>query len=228
MSCDPFSWRCRQCNQSTDHLGDAATPPPDFCDERCEIKWAARRARRAYWWSVITTFLADIPRRFYVYRPYIIPGGPTLTTLRPNTPPFRRGDKTVHTQKRACNGCGANLGDATKEELEAAVAGRELPDARGECINCSAEVSSIAAVAVGDDVLYHSAALGKWLAAVVDAIDKDGKLRIRLADEKLRLQLGDAVEVPHGFGPHEWCTLDDLVEHRKVAARDAAEVSTDA
>lgn len=228
MSGDPFTFRCRGCGDPLDHMVDHVTVPPEFCNDQCEMRWAARRARRAYWWSALRKFLADVPRRFYNYRPLYYLGGTHMTTMRPNTPPFRRGDKTVHTQKRSCNGCGANLGDATKEEMEAAVEQRELPDARGDCLNCAGEVSTIAGVALGDEVLYHSAALGKWLASVVDAIEKDGKLRVRLADEKLRLQLGDAVEVTHGFDHHQWCTLDDLIEHRKVLARDAAEVSTDA
>lgn len=38
--------------------------------------------------------------------------------------------------KRACNGCGHLLGDATDEEIEATVNGRALPDVRSECPNC--------------------------------------------------------------------------------------------
>ena len=42
------------------------------------------------------------------------------------------GVKTVFV-KRACNGCGRRIGDATLIELDAAIAGRELPDVRHEC-----------------------------------------------------------------------------------------------
>lgn len=38
--------------------------------------------------------------------------------------------------KRCCNGCGRELGDAHEVELEAAVAGRPLPDVRDECGLC--------------------------------------------------------------------------------------------
>ena len=53
---------------------------------------------------------------------------------RPNTP----DRKTLHgrsiTVKRLCNGCGRNLGDATKAELEAArLSPSQLPDVRSEC-----------------------------------------------------------------------------------------------
>src|SRR5690606_4828127 len=37
---------------------------------------------------------------------------------------------TVVTMKRACNGCGQQLGDVTVEELDAGGAGEPLPDVR--------------------------------------------------------------------------------------------------
>ncbi len=37
------------------------------------------------------------------------------------------------TVQRCCNGCGRSLGDATDDELNAAVAGAPLPDVRDEC-----------------------------------------------------------------------------------------------
>ncbi len=53
---------------------------------------------------------------------------------RPSTPPQTRPDgRTVITVHRCCNGCSRDLGDATKEELDHAVAGLPLPDVRGEC-----------------------------------------------------------------------------------------------
>lgn len=58
--------------------------------------------------------------------------------MRPDTQP-RRNDAGTTTRrvKRACNGCGNTLGDATDAELDAAMAGRELPDVRGECPSCT-------------------------------------------------------------------------------------------
>lgn len=44
--------------------------------------------------------------------------------------------KTVRVQ-RACNGCGNDLRDVNAAELNAAVAGRPLPDVTGECPTCT-------------------------------------------------------------------------------------------
>lgn len=44
--------------------------------------------------------------------------------------------KTVRVQ-RACNGCGNDLRDVNEAELNAAVAGRQLPDVTGECPTCT-------------------------------------------------------------------------------------------
>jgi hypothetical protein len=61
------------------------------------------------------------------------------TSHRPRTPDLIRYDdagnetsRTV-TMQRACNGCGRRIGDVTEAELDAAVAGRPLPDVREEC-----------------------------------------------------------------------------------------------
>ncbi|SEO83132.1 hypothetical protein [Actinacidiphila rubida] len=40
------------------------------------------------------------------------------------------------TMKRACNGCGLDVGDVTDAELDHALVGRPLPDVRGECEHC--------------------------------------------------------------------------------------------
>lgn len=40
--------------------------------------------------------------------------------------------------KRACNGCDRELGDAHPLEVELAFLGKELPDARDECPDCTA------------------------------------------------------------------------------------------
>lgn len=45
------------------------------------------------------------------------------------------GSKTIRI-KRACNGCGRDIGDASESELNAVVDGRPLPDVREEC-GCS-------------------------------------------------------------------------------------------
>jgi hypothetical protein len=45
------------------------------------------------------------------------------------------GSRTM-TSKRACNGCGAFIGDVTDQEMSLAIAGALLPDVRGECPAC--------------------------------------------------------------------------------------------
>jgi hypothetical protein len=45
------------------------------------------------------------------------------------------GSRTIH-MKRACNGCGQNVGDPTDDEMDRAIAGLPLPDVRSECKNC--------------------------------------------------------------------------------------------
>lgn len=57
---------------------------------------------------------------------------------RPNTPDRINpdGSRTI-TQKRACNGCGALLGDVTDQEMSAAIAGGPMPDVRRECPACA-------------------------------------------------------------------------------------------
>ncbi len=69
---------------------------------------------------------------FAVHRRHL--AGRTLST-RVHTPTLHRpdGGKTTITVQRVCNGCQKSLGDATEAELEAAVAGRPLPDVRLEC-----------------------------------------------------------------------------------------------
>jgi len=64
---------------------------------------------------------------------------------RPNTPPSTTpsGGKRL-TVKRACDRCGRELGDATKEELEAAIVG-PLPSVVAEC-GCLAADAAIAAL----------------------------------------------------------------------------------
>lgn len=61
---------------------------------------------------------------------------------RPHTPDRREinangRESTVITLKRACNGCGQQLGDASRTEIDAGINGLPLPDVRDECPNCS-------------------------------------------------------------------------------------------
>lgn len=57
-----------------------------------------------------------------------------ITATRPWTDdvPLEGGGNRM-TVKRGCNGCGRELGDATEEELAAAILGDRLPDVRAEC-----------------------------------------------------------------------------------------------
>lgn len=43
---------------------------------------------------------------------------------------------TTMTSKRACNGCGAYLGDVSRLETALAITGQPLPDVRKECPAC--------------------------------------------------------------------------------------------
>ncbi|MCX5285964.1 hypothetical protein [Streptomyces sp. NBC_00198] len=62
-------------------------------------------------------------------------------TTRPDTPDVvtydEQGRKSTRiSTKRACNGCGALLGDLTDDEFTAGINGRPLPDVRQECPTC--------------------------------------------------------------------------------------------
>lgn len=50
------------------------------------------------------------------------------TEDRPN-----EGGGVTITMKRCCNGCGRQIGDVTREEVEAAICSMPLPDVRREC-----------------------------------------------------------------------------------------------
>lgn len=63
---------------------------------------------------------------------------PAITSDRPWTPPHTGNDGArVVTVKRCCNGCSTEFGDVTAAELDAAIAGRPLPDVRDECPTCA-------------------------------------------------------------------------------------------
>jgi len=72
---------------------------------------------------------------------------------RPRTPDRRNPDGTTTiTMKRACNGCGNYLGDATSYELDRAVAGLPLPDVIHECPTCTPPVVTVDLAAVRADL----------------------------------------------------------------------------
>lgn len=58
--------------------------------------------------------------------------------MRQRTEPRKstRSAGMVHTVQRCCNGCGSEIGDVRQEEIEAAIAGRDLPDVTDECPLC--------------------------------------------------------------------------------------------
>lgn len=68
----------------------------------------------------------------------------SVQMTRKNTPrkTETRPDGSTSTScviKRACNGCDRELGDAHPLEIELAFMGKELPDARNECPDCTTE-----------------------------------------------------------------------------------------
>lgn len=211
MTCDPYDYRCRQCGDPLDHTLDHYTVPPNYCPgTNCEAKHTAKRERRRQRWLRFLAYLSTVPG-FHANQ--TAEEVTIMTSLRPNTPVNRAGGETITMLKRACNGCGNALGDATPNEAQLINTGREdaLPDVRGECLHC-AHLVSIADVGLGDEVLYHSRQDDRWVRGTVNAIaPHDGDLSINLVDGT------DAVDVKHGFGFHEWCTLDELIEYRKVA-----------
>jgi len=57
---------------------------------------------------------------------------------RPSTPDRTNANgSTTITMQRACNGCGALLGDVTDEEMARVIAGLPMPDVRRECPACA-------------------------------------------------------------------------------------------
>jgi hypothetical protein len=159
--------------------------------------------------AAFLVFLAETPGHFGGRALHHL--GDNVPTLRPNTPPRHEGGKTILKTKRACNGCQADLGDATDEELEAAVNGLELPDVRGECITCAGDVADTTATILGDDVLYRCATTDRWIRGTVTVVSATG-LRINLVDGLI------AIDVKHGFGPRNWATLDEVIEHNRQVA----------
>lgn len=69
-------------------------------------------------------------------QPELFPAPPEPTG-RPHTPNRRTSGGITVTVKRACNGCGHTLGDATDAEIEACIAGLPMPDVRDQCPTCT-------------------------------------------------------------------------------------------
>jgi hypothetical protein len=66
---------------------------------------------------------------------------------RESTPPVRKEGRQRITVKRCCERCDRELGDATEEELDAAVEGLHLPNVADEC-GCL--IASLAVLTVAD------------------------------------------------------------------------------
>lgn len=52
------------------------------------------------------------------------------------TRPWTPSTATTVKMKRACNGCGRQLGDVTEQEMARGINGLPLPDVRRECPDC--------------------------------------------------------------------------------------------
>lgn len=53
------------------------------------------------------------------------------------TRPWTPSTSTTIVMKRACNGCGTQLGDVTDQEMACGINGLPLPDVRKECPACA-------------------------------------------------------------------------------------------
>lgn len=70
---------------------------------------------------------------------------------RSSTPDVKNPDgSTSMTVQRCCNGCGEEIGDVTDWEMSCAVAGRLLPDVRGECPTCTPAERPLSPVPAAD------------------------------------------------------------------------------
>jgi hypothetical protein len=68
-------------------------------------------------------------------QPELFPTPPPVHTNTPDRPLTSGGTRI--TVKRACNGCGLELGEATDAEIEACVVGAPMPDVRAQCPTCT-------------------------------------------------------------------------------------------
>jgi len=87
-------------------------------------------ARRAFIRGV-SPMVVTVEFMFGVHARHL--GGGSLST-RTRTPGRKlpTGGTRFH-MSRCCNGCGTDLGDVTRAEVNAAIAGQDLPDVRLEC-----------------------------------------------------------------------------------------------
>jgi hypothetical protein len=74
--------------------------------------------------------------------------------VRPNTPPERieTGGQRI-TVKRSCERCGRDVGDATADELDAAIEGRPLPNVVDECRCLTASIAVLTVADHADDTV---------------------------------------------------------------------------
>jgi hypothetical protein len=128
-------------------------------------------------------------------------------TARTHTPDAvtydEHGRKSTRiTTKRACNGCGALLGDVTDREMNAAIAGAPLPDARPECSHCAPLVELEAAgcktwqltprnIAAIDDLVDHDGHYAKGYFESVDGKTTCVGLRIGSGEHRIVARYGD-------------------------------------
>lgn len=87
-------------------------------------------AKRAFVRGV-SPMVVTVEFMFGVHRRHMA-GGCLSTRTRTPDRPLPSGGTQMHVT-RCCNGCGTDLGDVTRAEINAAIAGQELPDVRLEC-----------------------------------------------------------------------------------------------
>lgn len=93
---------------------------------------------------------------------------------RPWTPhEVRDGKKILHV-KRCCEQCGREIGDVNEQELEAAVAGRRLPDVRDEC-GCPHVIEQLALFAQACDAREWGGAVDGVFHPTWEEIDPAGR-----------------------------------------------------
>lgn len=78
----------------------------------------------------------------------------TLPSERPWTLPRYSGPRTTVTVKRTCENCFREIGDATREEMHAAVAGAQLPPVKAEC-GCGAVIEQLAMFSQRYDAMHY-------------------------------------------------------------------------
>lgn len=90
------------------------------------------------------------------------------------TPPQKTATGTRITVHRYCDSCGRDVGDASQEELEAAVAGVPLPDISREC-GCAKAIEQLAMFSQARDAREWGAAVDGVFHPTWDEIDPVGR-----------------------------------------------------